>query len=125
MHHFNIKRLEQKCSWITSTIKQLIITRDRFKRNAIITNLDIDWLNYKTIRNKVNIQLRNAKKNYYSTKISDQKCNPKEAWKTINNILGRLSKPTVVNELKLGENSLTNTKDIAEGLKLAKLILQI
>jgi hypothetical protein len=71
MHHFNIKRL------------------------AIITNLDIDWLNYKTIRNKVNIQLRNAKKNYYSTKISDQKCNPKEARKIINNILGRLSKPTV------------------------------
>jgi hypothetical protein len=52
---------------------------------------------------------------YYSTKISDQKCNPKEAWKTINDILGRQSKPTVVNELKLGENSLTNTKDIAEG----------
>jgi hypothetical protein len=40
---------------------------------------------------------------------------PKEAWKTINNILGMQSKPTVVNELKLGENSLTNTKDIAEG----------
>jgi hypothetical protein len=47
--------------------------------------------------------------------MSDQKCNPKEPWKTINDILGRQSKPTVVNELKLGENSLTNTKDIAEG----------
>ena len=82
---------------------------------AIITNLEIDWLNYKTSRNKVNIQLRNAKKDYYSTKISGQKCNPKEAWKTINNILGRQSKPTVVNELKLGEKRLTNTKDIAEG----------
>ena len=72
-------------------------------------------LNYKTTSNKLNIQLRNSKKDYYSTKIFDQKCNPKEAWKTINNILGRQSKPTVVNELKLGENSLTNTKDIAEG----------
>ena len=105
----------KKVPWITSAIKQLIITRDRLKRKAIITNLEIDWLNYKTTRNKVNIQLRNAKKNYYSTKISDQKCNPKEAWKTINDILGRQRKPTVVNELKLGENSLTNTKDIAEG----------
>ena len=105
----------KKVPWITSTIKQLIITRDRFKRKAIITNLEIDWLNYKTSRNKVNIQLRNAKKDYYSTKISGQKCNPKEAWKTINNILGRQSKPTVVNELKLGEKRLTNTKDIAEG----------
>ena len=105
----------KKVPWITSAIKQLIITRDRLKRKAIITNLEIDWLNYKTTRNKVNIQLRNAKKNYYSTKISDQKCNPKEALKTINDILGRQRKPTVVNELKLGENNLTNTRDIAEG----------
>ena len=42
-------------------------------------------------------------------------CNSKEAWKTIKNILGRKSEPTVVNELKLGENSSRNTKDIAEG----------
>jgi hypothetical protein len=59
MHHFNMKRLEQN---ITSAIKQLIIRRDRFKRKAIITNLETDWLNYKATRNKVNIQLRNAKK---------------------------------------------------------------
>jgi hypothetical protein len=42
----------------TSAIKQLIITRDIFKRKAITTNLEIGWLNYKTTRNKVNIQLR-------------------------------------------------------------------
>ena len=48
----------KKVPWITSAIKQLIITRDRLKRKAIITNLEIDWLNYKTTRNKVNIQLR-------------------------------------------------------------------
>ena len=55
------------------------------------------------------------KKDYYSTKIAGDKSNPKEAWKTINSLLGRQNKPTIVNELKLGENSLTNPKDIAEG----------
>ena len=59
--------------------------------------------------------LRNAKKDYYSTKIPNDNFNPKEAWKTINSLLGRQNKPTIVNELKLGENSLTNPKDIAEG----------
>ena len=63
----------------------------------------------------MNIELRNAKKDYYSSKIAGQKCDPKNAWKTINNLLGRQSKPTVVNELKLGDNSLTSPKDIAEG----------
>ena len=89
--------------------------RDKLKRKAIITNLENDWLIYKKTRNKVNIELRNSKKDYYSTKIAGDRSNPKEAWKTINNLLGRQSKSTTVNELKLNESSLTNPKDIAEG----------
>ena len=110
MHHFNIKRsrLEQKKILDYKCYKSTYNHKGQIQKKCQI-------LNYKTTRNKLNIQLRNSKKDYYSTKIFDKKCNPKEAWKTINNILGRQSKPTVVNELKLGENSLTNTKDIAEG----------
>ena len=99
----------------TSSIKELINTRDKLKRKAIITNLQNDWSNYTRTRNRVNIELRNAKKDYYSTKIADDKSNPKQAWKTINSLLGRHNKPTIVNDLKLGENSLTNPRDIAEG----------
>ena len=40
---------------------------------------------------------------------------PKKAWKTKNNLLGRKNKQTVVDELKVRDNSLTNPKDIAEG----------
>ena len=105
----------KRISWITSPIKELINTRDKLKRKAIITNLECDWENYKRIRNKVNIELKNAKKEYYSTRIADEGNNPKKAWKIINNLLGRKNKQTVVNELKLGDNSLTNPKDIAEG----------
>ena len=106
----------KRIPWITSPIKELIInTRGKLKRKAIITNLECDWENYKRIRNRVNIELKNAKKEYYSTRIADEGNNPKKAWKTINNLLGRKNKQTVVNELKLGDNSLTNPKDIAEG----------
>ena len=52
-------------------------------------------------RNQVNIELRNAKKNYYSSKIADQKQNPKKAWKSINNLLGKQNKHSKVNKLKL------------------------
>ena len=53
----------------------------------------------------MNIELRNAKKDYYCLKIAGQKHNPKQAWKTINNLLGRQNKQTVVNELDIeGEN---------------------
>ena len=104
-----------KVPWITSDIKNLMNTRDNFKRKSILTNNENDWLNFKTTRNKVNIELRNAKKDYYSSKIAGQKFNPKKAWKSINNLLGRQNKPTVINELCVGENNLANHKDIAEG----------
>ena len=47
--------------------------------------------------------------------IIPQKQNPKKAWKSINNLLGKQNKHSKVNELKLGENILNNPKDIAEG----------
>ena len=62
-----------KVPWITNKIKGLINTRYKLKSKAIITKLGTDWLSYKIIRNQVNIALRNAKKNYYSTKIAGQK----------------------------------------------------
>ena len=70
-------------------MKELINTRDKLKRKAIITNLECDWENYKRIRDRVNIELKNAKKEYYSTRIADEENNPKKAWKTINNLLDK------------------------------------
>ena len=67
------------------------------------------------VRNQVNIELRNAKKNYYSSKLADQKSNPKKAWKSINNLLGKQNKHSKVNELKLGGNVHEVGMYIAEG----------
>ena len=63
----------------------------------------------------MNIELRNAKKDYYSLKIAGQKHNPKQVWKTINNLLGKQNKQTVVNKLDIEGEILTNPQDIAEG----------
>jgi hypothetical protein len=68
----------KKVPWITSDIKKLVNTRDKLKRKAISTNLENDLFDYKTSRNKVNIELRNTKKDYYSSKIAGQKFNPKK-----------------------------------------------
>ena len=105
----------KKIPWLTSPIKELFNTRDKLKRKVIIIQtLNVIGKIIRRIRNRVNIELKNAKKEYYSTRIADEETNPKKAWKTINDLLGRQNKQTVVNELKLGDNSLTNPKDIAE-----------
>jgi hypothetical protein len=54
MLHFNTKNSDKKMSLGVQAIqlKKLIYTRDELKRKAILTNLENDWLNYKTTRNK-------------------------------------------------------------------------
>ena len=59
------KTKSKKVPWITSEIKELIISRDKLKRKAIITKLKIDWDNYKQARNETNSKIRQAKKDYY------------------------------------------------------------
>jgi hypothetical protein len=72
------KDRSNKVPWITSEIKNLINKRDKLKRKTIISKSEIDWINYKTSRNQINIELTNAKQNYYCTRIAGQKCNPKK-----------------------------------------------
>ena len=72
------------------------------------------YAEYKASRNKVNIALRQAKADYYRNKIATQNNNHKEAWKTINSLLGRSPSDTSVNELKVNDAMLTSPGEIAE-----------
>ena len=63
------KTKSSKVAWIMNNIKGLINTKDKLKRKYIITKLETDWSNYKKVRNQVNIELRNAKNNYYSSNL--------------------------------------------------------
>ena len=50
--------------------------------------------------------MREAKKVYYKTKFDKHQNNPKQAWGTINDILGR-KKDATINELKLGNDTIS------------------
>ena len=73
--------------------------------------------------------MRHAKAGYYRNKIAQKNKNPKEAWKTINGLLGRsLSDST---EQKVNGSNITSTEKIANafneyftiiGLNLANCI---
>jgi hypothetical protein len=109
----HIRKRKSAVPWLTREIKKMIFERDKLKRKAMVTGSRAAWDEYKTTRNKVNISLRQTKADYYRTKISNQNNNPKEAWKTINNLLGRSSSNTVVNELKFNDAKITSPEKIA------------
>jgi len=57
------KRVRQKASpWLTRDITALIIKGDRAKSNAQKRNDSNLWLEYKSLRNQVNKEIKNAKK---------------------------------------------------------------
>ena len=110
----HIRKRSPGIPWINRDIKKLISDRDKLKRKAILTKLDIDWDHYKMSRNKVSVALRRAKSAYYRSKIASQNNNPKRAWNAINNLLGRSCNDTVINELKISNDSITSPEEMAD-----------
>ena len=104
--------------WMTTIIKNEIRNRDYHKKKAIKHNSKYHWEMYKKSRNKVNINIRKTKSEYFVNKISD--CanikDPKKSWSLINSLLGKNSKSTHINELKLNNNTITDSTLIAESL---------
>ena len=88
--------------------------RDFLKREAIRTNNNNNCKLYKSSPHAANIALRNGKREYFSTKFLMYKNNPKNAWKTINEILGRSRKQNTVDEIKLPEKTSTFTEEIVD-----------
>ena len=89
---------------------------DRLKRKAISSDLSEDLSQYKHYRNSVNIAMREAKKVCYKSKFDKLQNNPKQAWRTICDILGRKKKDTTINELKLGNDTITSPMRMANCL---------
>ena len=73
------KRVRKRPSlpWLFKDIRDKMLERDRLKQLAMIKKDD------------VNVALRKAKSAFYASQIENVTGNPKRAWKTVNDILGR------------------------------------
>ena len=84
------------------------------KRKFIVTkNKDFCYA-YKTLRNKVTIELRNTKRAYYNNEIEKQKGDPKRTWKTINQLIGNQKSNPAITEVKINDESITSPAGITE-----------
>ena len=74
-----------------------------------------DWTAYRTSRNLVNKEIRLAKKRFYQSRINEASGDQKATWKVLNDLLGKKSCITKINELKSdGGVTITNPEDIAD-----------
>ena len=112
--------LKKKCvrhrnsPWITSDVKKLITSRINAKKLAVKTGLKSDWDQFRRKRNQVNIAIRKAKTDHYTSQIEDNKGNPRIIWKTINQLMGKNVKNSSISEIKTDTSKTQDPQDIVE-----------
>ena len=112
-----IRTRNKPAPWIDATAKKLMYERDMFKKRVARSNSQADWMNYKTARNRTNYELRKIKRQYYQTKLSESSGDSKRTWAVLNSLVGKPSKNTEINEIKVSPNEIiTSGEDIANHL---------
>ena len=93
--HAPIKRIKIKSRpnpFVTSEIRQLMRTRDRWHKSAIKTNDKLHWNVYRFFRQEVKHELRFAEKAYVRNEIFNSHGNTNAIWKIINRCLPKKTK---------------------------------
>ena len=101
-----------KVPWYDDKIDTMKKLRDYYHRRATIGNLAKDWQSYRTTRNKITTLVRQAKKDYYTTMLSQSQGNAKSTWKILKDLLPKTSSSGVTS-LMVDGSLLTDFKDIS------------
>ncbi|KAI8495038.1 hypothetical protein Bbelb_270240 [Branchiostoma belcheri] len=76
-------------NWVDDELRDVMRLRDEARREALASGLASDLCIYKKLRNKA-VQLNRKKKAaYFRSKISESRNNPKDLWRTLNEMMGR------------------------------------
>ena len=103
--------------WITADINKMIKIKNKLfqrkKRQA--NNLEIKRL-YNLFRNRVNRELKKAKKNYYTKYFEENNNNIKKTWEGIRSIINIKSTKSTISQIKVNNKIIINQKEIVDTL---------
>ena len=88
-------------------------SRDKLKRAAVKKNSEVLMAAYKQLRNKANSTCKRLKRDYFTDKIKASEGNLKETWATINKLVNKRSKTTMISSLSDGDEVISNPQYIA------------
>ena len=96
--------------WITNGIIKSIKIKQKLYKKAITKTNILNWIRYKSYRNRITKLIQHSKQNYYKSEIIKSKSNPGKLWKTLNNIITIKKNINTSAEIKLYDidNSLIN-----------------
>ena len=103
----------RKVPWVTSDLRKGMRGHDVAKRKAIKSNDPQDWALYKRLRNKINGEVKSTKASYYANAFIQSNGNSRKTWQMINELTSRQKNNASVKELRLDENSVTNSHELS------------
>ena len=106
--------------WLNSQLKEEMYERDWLKKKVVSETQRPDvWKAYKTKKLTVNKKVKKTKKDYYKRQIEGASGNLKATWKILNDLMGKKSDSTRINDLKTETSGpLSDPKKIAEYLNI-------
>ena len=88
------RRKRENDEWIDAELRQLMRSRNYFRRKHWRSNAKEDWERFNHLKREVNRQMRKAKAEHYATVCKGISWQPKRVWRQLNAVLGRgQSKP--------------------------------
>ena len=109
------KRLRNKKSpWMNANLKQLFLQRDKLKKLAVVSKNPADWKKFKDARNTCNNKIRQAKTDYYHQYFKTNSGNPKEIWKSINELMSCNAKSDEISHLTCNDRVISDSADLTE-----------
>ena len=101
--------------WIDLHIRKLMRRRNKLRKLANETASEEAWRNYRTLRNKVTLNLRRGKRAYFESLVSKSSTTTRDVWKQLNRLLGRNKGAGSAVNLEHGDNIASRLSDHFSG----------
>ena len=101
----------RKSPWITKELRQKIRRhRDSLKKKANLFNDPQIWQQYKQTGNRINNEIKEVKRNYFTNNLDLHKGDMKKTWKLINELSSKnTGKTNRASELNFNNQEITGT----------------
>ena len=102
--------------WLNENIRNLIKERNFHHKKAQKSGSCNDWATYRAIRNQVVSQIRNAKRNYYTNLIEENKYDSVKLWNALKSAISYGTRSSQIDTLVVDGNNITDPKTLSSHL---------
>ena len=106
--------LAESLPWLTCEIRELMRKRDFDHKRAQKQKSSDEWIKYKELRNKTTRLIRNAKQDYYSNLIEENKKKSSKSWKTLKSVICTKYKTSTIGSIETDGDVIQERKEISQ-----------